>query len=169
MTKIKTLLSVFALIFLATTIYIYSDNIKNVGNDVQDKIVVDAESLRCLAENIYFEARGESFEGQIATGQVVLNRLNDPRYPDTVCQVVHQKSSGVYQFSWVANKNKDITDVYAWTEATFIAEQMLQGNLVHTKLLEDKALFYHTEKVHPKWKKKYIVSQVGNHVFYKGI
>ncbi len=65
----------------------------------------DKEELKCMAENIYFEARHEPMAGKVAVGQVVLNRIKDERFPATICEVVKQ---GPHRESWKTKKNTDL-------------------------------------------------------------
>ncbi|MGB0683914.1 MAG: cell wall hydrolase [Magnetovibrionaceae bacterium] len=83
------------------------------------------EAHACLAENIYFEARGEPVIGQIAVAQVTMNRAASSRYPDSVCKVVHQP----YQFSWTLEKQPGEREEGAWHEARRIAFLALAGQL----------------------------------------
>jgi spore germination cell wall hydrolase CwlJ-like protein len=78
-------------------------NLENIGGAKQ--AVIDKQ-VRCLAENIYYESRGESLEGQIAVAKVTLNRL-DEGYARTVCGVVKQRNPNGCQFSWVCNTNSN--------------------------------------------------------------
>src|SRR5512144_591652 len=69
---------------------------------------VDAEQLRCLALNVYWEARSESAKDQQAVAHVTLNRVASPAYPKTICGVVHQRSKiGACQFGWVCDGRSD--------------------------------------------------------------
>ena len=68
-----------------------------------------AEALMCMALNIYHEAKNQSMLGQIAVGQVVMNRVEDRRFPNTVCEVVKQRKRGVCQFSWFCDGNGGIS------------------------------------------------------------
>ena len=107
--------------------------------------------MECLATNIYREARGEPFEGQVAVAQVTLNRLADVRYPKTICGVVHQKN----QFSWT-NKYSNI--VYNMDSVNAAMRALSSGGTF-------KATHYHASYVNPNWKLKKI-AKIGNHVFY---
>jgi len=122
------------------------------------------KEIYCMAKNIYHEAAYESFEGKSAVSQVVLNRLNDPRFPKTVCEVVYQNNGKTYQFSWTGMKNRKITDQYAWEESMYIAKKAMDG-CTHIGLYRKNALFYHNNKINPNWKLKK-VTQIGNHIFY---
>ena len=128
---------------------------------------VDTETY-CLAQAIYFEARSESIDGQFAVGRVVMNRVADNRYPDTVCGVVFQNQHWVdaCQFSFACDDQSD--DPYekgAWAMAKRIA------NLVQTNWLPDdlgEATHYHATYVNPSWAERLEkTAHVGRHVFYR--
>ena len=90
-----------------------------VSASVKSASQKDKRELRCLAQNIYFEARGERQAGQLAVGLVTMNRVNSKRFPNTVCKVVWQKR----QFSWTHDGKSDRpTDMKAWKLAQKIAE-----------------------------------------------
>ena len=71
--------------------------------EVETGVSVDNEELKCMAENIYFEGRAEPMVGKIAIGHVVMNRIEDDRFPDTICGVVKQ---GPVRESWKTRQNK---------------------------------------------------------------
>lgn len=115
----------------------------------------------CLAGAVYFEARAESLEGQLAVAEVVLNRAESGKFPKSACGVVFQRS----QFSFVRGGampaiNKASRD---WREAVAIA-RIAQDELWESKV--SNALFFHASRVSPGWRKQRI-AQVGNHVFYR--
>jgi N-acetylmuramoyl-L-alanine amidase len=126
--------------------------------------------LRCLAENIYHEARGESLEGQYAIAEVTMNRLASPYYPDTVCEVVHDtrwdrlRRRLVAHFSWTAFGVKEPSGP-AWDQAMKVAETVYDG---HAMSVVPGALFYHATYVRPYWaSSKKVVAKIGNHIFYR--
>lgn len=125
------------------------------------------EEWRCLTEALYFEARGESLEGQVAVAEVILNRRDSGRYPDTVCGVVQQGTGEKYkcQFSYFCDELSDeIGDQDAWTHLGRIARVMLDGA---PRDLTDGAQFYHTKAVSPYWADKfYQTAEIGAHLFY---
>lgn len=114
------------------------------------------KELECLATNVYREARGEPMEGQIAVAKVTMNRLNDSRYPDSICGVVYQKN----QFSWT-KKYKNV--VYNFTA--------LSASVVAYNSEDDfNAKYYHNQKVKPSWRKRLKEGvTIGNHTFYADI
>jgi spore germination cell wall hydrolase CwlJ-like protein len=125
----------------------------------------DAE-WQCLTEAIYFEARGESLKGQIAVAEVILNRVDSPLYPRTVCGVVKQRGSGGCQFSYICDgrtdrmREKDAADL-----AGRIARAMLDGA---PRLLTEGATSFHTRSVRPSWSRRYIqTASIGAHLFYR--
>lgn len=128
------------------------------------------KNLACLASNIYWEAANEPFEGKVAVAQVTVNRVNSDEFPDTVCGVVHQKTSyttkTVCQFSWLCETNYKTKPIHpeAFKESEEVAKMvMLEG--FRLKGLE-KALYYHADYVNPKWNKDK-VTKIGRHIFYK--
>lgn len=128
-----------------------------------------AKSEKCLANAIYFEARGEAVRGQIAVAQVVLNRVFSPFYPNTVCEVVYQNANRHLgcQFTFACDGIPDvITEPDAWLRAQRIARDMLDGKLWMPEVA--KSTHYHAYWVHPDWvnemKKIY---KLGVHTFYR--
>ena len=121
--------------------------------------------INCLAQNIYFEARGESLVGQVAVAEVTLNRVKSPKFPNTVCSVVFQEKHGICQFSWCRNKIK-IKDEKSWKESYKVARGVLTGKL-HLSILSH-ALYYHAFYVRPRWSySKIRIARIGNHIFYR--
>jgi len=117
--------------------------------------------MRCLAGAIYFEARGESLEGQLAVGRVIVNRTKSHRFPSTYCGVVYQRS----QFSFVRGGSmpKIRTGSRAWQRAVAIARIADEGEW-NTRA--KGALFFHAARVRPGWRLTRL-AQVDNHVFYR--
>jgi spore germination cell wall hydrolase CwlJ-like protein len=122
-----------------------------------------ATSLTCLALNIYFEARSETLQAQVAVGQVTLNRVSSPNYPSTVCEVVKQKG----QFSWYSDGLSDTPkEALAWTRSLALADQML-AKTIQVKCVGD-SLYYHADYVQPYWAKVFKKAcKIGTHIFYK--
>jgi spore germination cell wall hydrolase CwlJ-like protein len=117
----------------------------------------------CLAKNIFHEAGIEDELGKYAVAQVTLNRMANPKYPKTVCEVVMDP----WQFSWANNRSIRWTRPKgaSWNESVKIAENVLiRGYRV--KGLE-RANYYHADYVRPKWKKPEAkIAQIGTHIFY---
>nr|WP_295883145.1 cell wall hydrolase [uncultured Devosia sp.] len=130
---------------------------------------VSDKELWCLATAIYFEARGESYRGQVAVAQVVLNRVKDYRYPDTICGVVFQNQSrrNSCQFSFACDGIPEtINDRQSWAQAEDIAKRFTNGELYLTEVAN--ATHYHATYVRPAWAPRMTkLTQIGLHVFYK--
>ncbi len=131
--------------------------------------VGEKKEQRCLAEAIYFEARGESEEGQVAVAQVVLNRVKNPSYPNSICGVVYQNrhKRNRCQFSFACDGIKDrISSPVAWKTAQRLAREVLDGKQ-YLKMV-DASTHYHATYVNPRWAKSMAKrGQVGEHIFYK--
>ncbi|NJS40632.1 MAG: cell wall hydrolase [Rhodobacteraceae bacterium] len=125
----------------------------------------DAE-WQCLTEALYFEARGESLKGQIAVAEVILNRVDSPLYPRSVCGVVKQRGGGGCQFSYVCDGRADrMREKGAADLAGRIARAMLDGA---PRLLTDGATHFHTRSVRPGWSRRFDqTASIGAHVFYR--
>lgn len=130
-----------------------------------------AREMRCLALNIYHEARGEPKAGQYAVAEVTMNRVASSRFPDTVCEVVHEKrwdrirKRYVGAFSWTEIDSVSTSDDKAWARSVNIAEETFQQG-VEPRVAG--ALFYHARHIRPSWARKKIrVGRVGRHIFYK--
>jgi hypothetical protein len=124
---------------------------------------------RCLAEAIYFEARGESLAGQMAVGEVVLNRVDSARFPSSVCEVVSQGAGGDLhrcQFSYECDGVPEvITERDSFGVAGKIAWLLLEGR---PRVLTDGATFYHATYVSPRWARRFVRSaRIGEHIFYR--
>ncbi|MFN3578824.1 MAG: cell wall hydrolase [Tabrizicola sp.] len=124
----------------------------------------DAE-WQCLTEALYFEARGESLEGQIAVAEVILNRVDSPLYPRTVCGVVKQRGGGGCQFSYVCSGKTKMRERASADLAGRIARAMLDGA---PRRLTEGATHFHTRGVRPGWSKRFPrTASIGAHVFYR--
>ena len=132
-------------------------------------------ALVCLAMNVYWEARSQSTAGQIAVAQVVINRVNDNRYPENVCSVVTQGvvHSGTdlpvrhkCQFSWYCDGKKDYPkDHGAWANSMMVAISVLDGKTVD---MLDGATHYHAVNVYPDWAvTKTRTARIDDHIFYR--
>jgi spore germination cell wall hydrolase CwlJ-like protein len=131
---------------------------------------VAAES-RCLAEVLYYEARGEGLEGQKAVAEVVLQRTKNHDYPETVCGVVHdgvQPDRLDCQFSFACDGSlRRPKERAAWTRARALAEKIMTG-AIRLGGVTGRAIAYHSMDVAPAWAETMEkTAQIGNHVFYK--
>jgi spore germination cell wall hydrolase CwlJ-like protein len=127
-----------------------------------------SRAVHCLSEAVYYEAGFEPVDGQRAVAQVVLNRVRDPNFPDTVCGVVYQgwwRRTGC-QFSFVCDGSlvRRPPGDDEWARARAVAEQALNG---YVATVVGAATHYHTDYVHPYWRRSVVeVARVGTHIFY---
>ena len=128
----------------------------------------EARERRCLSVAIYFEARGEPVRGQIAVGQVIMNRVRSPLFPETICGVVYQghMQKGC-QFSFTCDGKTDIPRNDAqWALAQDIAKQITSGELWLPEV--GYSTFYHANYVNPGWAGSMSkIDKIGRHIFYK--
>lgn len=125
------------------------------------KPVYTQQEVSCLAQNIYWEARGESYHGKLAVAKVTLNRVGAAGFPDTVCLVVFQHK----QFSWTYGKRMKITDVVAWNDSKRIADGVLSGNIRIGNSFNATHFHRDSPYVKPKWNLRRL-TKIGNHIFY---
>jgi N-acetylmuramoyl-L-alanine amidase len=126
---------------------------------------VDPQSQRCLAMVLYWEARGEGRQGMVAVGSVVMNRVADHRFPDSVCAVVYQGGeSPPCQFSWWCDGKSDYpSQRQSWVKATNVANNLLTAR---PKDPTDGALFFHNTSIRNPWDRN-LTARIGNHIFYR--
>tara|TARA_B110001454_G_C12684891_1_gene419746 strand:+ start:543 stop:1082 length:540 start_codon:yes stop_codon:yes gene_type:complete len=144
------------------------------------------DEVKCLAQNIYFEARDQTIKGQIGVALVTINRAESKRFPNTICKVIHQArrySNGklkkhMCHFSWYCDGKSDIPrDRIAWKVSKTIARAMLKQSGVHIKHFGMKwnmedflngSTHYHRRDVNPYWNQKMIkIMTIGDHIFWK--
>ncbi|MDA8585150.1 cell wall hydrolase [Rhodobacteraceae bacterium] len=122
----------------------------------------------CLSEALYFEARGETIPGMFGVAEVILNRVDSSRYPDTVCAVVNQGTGAIHrcQFSYTCDgRPEHMHDDRAEELVGKVAKIMLDGA---PRTLTRGATHYHTKAVRPKWSKVFPrTTTIGFHHFYK--
>ena len=136
--------------------------------DIPEKIIEPSPlytdlDLFCLAKNIFHEAGTEPEIGQYAVAQVTLNRVRNPKYPETICKVVLDK----HQFSWANKRSRHWTLPAGpnWNRSHRIAKSVLEGDQWITGL--DDVNYYHADYVNPKWAEQMTeVTQIGRHKFY---
>lgn len=134
----------------------------------------DIRQIECLADNIYYEARGESVTGQMAVGFVTLNRSRSSIFPNDICSVTSQKRRGTCQFSWqceppkkrasrkkLLDKRKDkvYNKIYELSKKLYMDYEKINDP---TK----GSLYYHANYVKVKRKGKYVKKVIGKHIFY---
>ena len=126
-------------------------------------------AVHCLSEAVYYEAGYEPLDGQRAVAQVVLNRVRDPNFPDTVCGVVYQgwwRKTGC-QFSFVCDGSlvRRPPSAEESARAQAVAEQALNG---YVATAVGTATHYHTDYVQPYWGSSVVrVATIGTHIFYR--
>jgi hypothetical protein len=179
-----TIYGYLALIFLFLLGNFWSDNVKS--GEIPVPVILEddlrhwfslhqnpqtfdtAQEIECLAQNIYFEARSESEQGQLAVGHVVMNRVADKHYPNSACEVVKQggeKRRNRCQFSWWCDGRSDQPmNNKAWEQSVELARTIYMG---YTKDPTDGALWYHADYVNPRWSGTLVlVKKIGHHLFY---
>jgi spore germination cell wall hydrolase CwlJ-like protein len=129
----------------------------------------------CMALNIYYEARGSSFADQVAVADVVLNRVQDTRYPNTVCSVVRQGKKNAdgsmkrnaCQFSWYCDGKSDWPrDTDAWVSAQTTAWRIIKFK--EFRGITEGATHYHADYVNPRWARTLtLTGTIGVHKFYR--
>lgn len=131
--------------------------------------VFSAPEQQCLASGVYFEARGESVRGQAAVAQVILNRVRNPAYPKTICDVVYQNEDwrNRCQFSFACDNIKDrIRSQEHWKTAREVAMAVTAGKIWLPEV--GSATHYHAVYVRPGWARTMKkVGRIGLHVFYR--
>jgi spore germination cell wall hydrolase CwlJ-like protein len=130
------------------------------------QIELSDTDFNCLVQAVYFEAGQEIPEGQRAVANVILNRVADPRFPKTVCDVIHDQNPKGCQFSWWCDGKSDATpDADRWATAKQAVNDVLDRAYPDpTK----GALFYHARFVRPLWSKKMVrTAVIGGHIFYE--
>lgn len=128
----------------------------------------NSREQNCLAQAIYYEARGESRQGQMAVAEVVSNRARSGIYPSTVCGVVYQgseRSTGC-QFSFTCDGSLNSRPRgAAWREANALSAEVLMGLV---RPVTNRATHYHTASVDPYWSANLVeTARIGAHVFYR--
>jgi spore germination cell wall hydrolase CwlJ-like protein len=131
----------------------------------------NAAESECLAEVLYYEARGEGIDGEKAVAEVVLQRTQNPDYPETVCGVVYdgaQPDRHDCQFSFACDGSlRKPKDLAAWDRMQALAEKIMSGT-IRLSGATGRATAYHSVDVTPGWADTMIRTvQIGNHVFYK--
>ena len=150
---------------------IYENEFGTPGGEPYAALIGDqsAREKHCLAEAIYFEARGEPEEGQAAVAQVVLNRVSSGLYPSSICGVVFQNRSHYHacQFSFACEgRSLRITEPDAWATAKRIANEVTAGKTYLADV--GAATHYHADYVRPYWAHRIKrMDVIGHHIFYK--
>ncbi len=124
--------------------------------------------MKCLAEAIYFEARGEEIEGQYAVGEVIINRVISKEFPNSICGVISEGASrlNACQFSYNCDgKLEIISEKKIYDRILKLSKILLEPT---ARFLTGGATFYHSRLVSPSWSKKFVkTKEIGNHFFYR--
>ena len=135
----------------------------------------------CMALNIYHESRSENLAGKFAVADVVMNRVNDRRYPDNICGVIYDAElkpswkdpddlvpvRNRCQFSWYCDgKSDEPLETDAWNESILVAHQLIYEGRMEG--LTEGATHYHTVYIEPYWASSLdLVGHIGSHIFYR--
>lgn len=126
------------------------------------------EQWQCLTEALYFEARGESARGLFAVGEVIMNRVDSARFPNTLCGVINQGTGRQFacQFTYTCDGAAEvINEPGAWNRVGKVARLLMDGA---PRDLTSGATFYHTRAVSPRWSRVFDrTASIGAHYFYR--
>lgn len=131
--------------------------------------VFSTKEQACLANGIYFEARGESVRGQAAVAQVILNRVRNPVYPNSICGVVYQNDNWLNrcQFSFACDgRKKRIESPAHYKTAQDVAMAVTAGKIFIPEV--GSSTHYYANYVHPGWARTMQkMTKIGLHIFYR--
>jgi hypothetical protein len=126
------------------------------------------DNWKCLAQALYFEARGETVEGQFAVAEVIMNRVKSSAFPNSLCGVINQGTGRKYQcqFTYTCDgRAENITEPAAWSRVGKIARLIIDGAPLR---LTQGATHYHTKAVNPNWSRVFArTASIGVHHFYR--
>lgn len=130
--------------------------------------LLDKKQLKCLTDNVYFEAGNEVEEAKIAVALVTLNRLNHEYFPDTICDVVYQRTRWKCQFTWVCDKTRKINYWSTYYESKKIAEYVIMNYDVIDDHTKGATFFHHKRLINPFSNiDVQKTASIGKHIFYK--
>ena len=173
--KITT--AIAAITIFATTAFATNLAHSDTSSDVPKELFTNVAQpeLYCLALNIYHESRGDSLAGRYAVADVVLNRVKDIRYPNTICEVVYQGQKTAdgrmirnrCQFSWYCDGKADNTpNAEMWRQSQAIAYQIVV--LGTFRGITEGSTHYHATYVDPSWNKQMDdIGRIGAHLFFR--
>lgn len=126
------------------------------------------EQWQCLTEALYFEARGESARGLFAVGEVIMNRVDSGRFPNTLCGVINQGTGRQFacQFTYTCDGVAEVVNEQAaWNRVGKVARLLIDGA---PRDLTSGATYYHTRAVSPRWSRVFDrTASIGAHFFYR--
>jgi len=160
----------FKLLIITSILFSYACSVDTRAEESE-------EDIRCLAKNIYFEARSESMAGWLGVAGVTLNRVSSKRFPNSVCEVVFQGpkyvSSGLpikhrCQFSWYCDGKSDyIVDRDIHSEISYFVRTIMEANNFIFDITEG-ATHYHHFAINPYWAKSMTKTvRIDSHIFYR--
>ena len=134
-------------------------NLKSVANKASP------QELKCLTQTIYFEAKSEGYNGGAAVGNVIMNRVNSGKFPNTICGVMKQKTGRMCQFSFMCNGQiNQKVNAAQWLKSEKIALDILSGK---APKLSNGALFFHAKYAKLRLASNRYTAKIGQHYFYK--
>ena len=123
---------------------------------------------KCLAEALYFEARGETVKGQFAVAEVIMNRVVHSRFPSSLCGVINQGTGKKFrcQFTYTCDgKAENVSEPRSYARVSKVARAVIDGRVPK---LTNGATHYHTTAVRPSWSRVYTkTARIGVHIFYR--
>jgi N-acetylmuramoyl-L-alanine amidase len=179
MLKYFSIAAMVAVLIIFATLGVASQHYTDTRKLIQPKFSQltpeTQKQVSCLASNIYFEARSESRDGQIAVAFVTLNRVNSADFPNTICDVVKQKTRTVCQFSWYCESDPKwrYYNILLTNDTPLMYNKILE-TAIHVYANDDMlvdptngALYYHADYVRPNWRHLDKHAVIGRHIFYK--
>ena len=161
-----------SLALAATAVSAQASTIRPIPNTATNQVAQPVETprftahdlaqIRCLADNTYFEAGNQSTTGKIAVNNVVMNRVNNPRFPNTPCAVIKQRNRSTCQFSWVCQRGIRVRNQEVYRASEQVAIRAYLGQVSD---VTSGSLFYHADYVNPRWNLRR-VTKIGSHIFY---
>lgn len=131
---------------------------------VENISMISEKELKCLAENIHYEAPTEPYLGKLAVAVVTMNRVRHPDFPKTICGVVYQRNTRGCQFSWTCGARMKFNRTI-YNESIKVAKAVLTDQEQLVSL--ENALYFHNTKVSPNWTFARKIVQIGGHIFYE--
>ncbi len=159
-----------SIVDMSENIVANGQSLKTALAEINDTVLEEkSPETHCLAQAIYYEARGESVSGQMAVAEVILNRTKSRRYPDSVCEVVfqndHMKNRCQFSFACDGNTDDPAETSSAWRRARLIANYLTTEEDLS---LTHSATHYHATYVQPHWASSLEKTvQIGQHIFYR--
>lgn len=185
----KFMLGILVSLSFLTGFVIIDDKSYNESQEVwlidmvheEPEIYEFSDEETCMALNIYHESRSENLAGKYAVADVVLNRVQDDRWPNTVCSVIYEAELRPSwanpeimvpkrhrcQFSWYCDGiNDEPKDVDAWNASLAVAYQIIKNETYRG--ITEGATHYHATYVNPQWNRRFhVIGRIGSHIFYR--